>query len=369
MLWKKIFLAGIFFHFSLCADVNPCRAILASPCEGSFLFSTSFLYWQAKIWGLEFASKSFLPNVPGAAAQTLDQKLFVPDFAWRPGVKANLGYNLPYDGWDLSAGYTYYHDEFTSLKKHFDSVISPFGIGVIPLWHYPFREIQGGNTGDPLRYADARANWRLNFNTIDLELGRAFYPIPTLPMRFKIGAKSGWIRQTYHADYENGTKIFALEPLSDLPDFFQFVSSRFQFSSHQWGIGPRIGLESRWNIWREFDLIADGGFSILCSFFNLKTQYRDVTIEFPLGPTTSTMKMDEEFRELTPICEAMLGIDWETCFCEEYFFGITIGYEWQYWWSVNHARRFYVETLPGETFDMRGDLQIQGLNAAVNLDF
>lgn len=355
-----------------CLPLNPPppRAVLTSalPCSGcgSYTISASFIFWQAKLWGLEFAGKSFIPNTPGTSLQTFNQKLFVPDFAWKPGVKVNLGINLPYDGWDLWAGWTYYREECTSLKKNFDQVTVPAGIGLMPLWHYPFVQIAGGNTGNPLRYKDASGNWEMHFNSFDLQLGRYFFPEQSIPIRMNMGVKGAYIRQFYHADYGNGTTILATAPTSDLPTLLQFLSSRFQVKTDQWGLGPRLGLESRWNVWRGFNLIGNGAFSVLCSFFDLHTRYNDVILPSP-GPVSMTM--DENFHELTPVCEAMLGLDWGTCFSNNTFFGISIGYEWQYWWSVNHARRHYVQTLPGESFDMRGELQMQGLNAAVKCDF
>lgn len=348
----------------------PPRGVLAAvlPCSRSAPYTTSvsFLFWQGKLWGLEFGGKSFAPNTPGGSVQTFNQKLLVPDFAWRPGVKAKLGYHLPYDDWDLLAGWTYYHEECTSLKKHFYSVTAPNGIGVIPMWHYPFLQISGGNSGNPLRYGTAAANWRMNFNSFDLELGRYFLPGKAIPMKLKMGAKGALIRQFYHARYGGGTTIEAIDPETSLPSLFQFSSSHFQVETDQWGLGPKIGLESRWNVWRGFSLIGDGSFSVLCSFYDLKTRVNDV-IEPNPGPTS--MKMKEHFRELTPVCEAMLGIEWGTCFLDEYFLGMTLGYECQYWWSINHARRNYVQTIPGETFDARGDLQMQGLNASIKVDY
>jgi hypothetical protein len=347
----------------------PCGVLAPSlPCCTSTPFTTSvsFLFWQGKLWGLEFGGKSFAPNIPGESVQTFNQKLLVPDFAWRPGVKAKLGYQLPYDAWDLLAGWTYYHEECTSLKKHITSVTAPSGIGVVPMWHYPFLQISGGNTGNPLRYDSAAANWRMNFNSFDLELGRYFIPGKSIPMKLKMGVKGALIRQFYHAQYGQGTTIEAIDPDTSMPDLFQFNSSHFQVRTNQWGLGPKIGLESRWHVWRGFSLIGDGSFSILCSFYDLKTRYKDVIQPNP-GPTS--MKMKEHFRELTPVCEAMLGIEWRTCLLDEYFLGMTLGYECQYWWSINHARRHYVQTIPGETFDARGDLQMQGLNASIKVDY
>lgn len=370
---QKILPLCLFFSSLSCASFEemcePRGTLAAShPCDGcsNIFVSTSFLLWQAKLWGLEFASKSYIPNVTGSTDQKFIEKLFVPDFSWEPGVQVLLGGYLPYDGWDFRIGWIHYKEKFTQLKKHFDSLIAPADIGIIPLWQYPFVQVVGGNRADPIRYGFATADWRMNFNTIDLELGRSFFPDEPLPIRLMMGAKIANIQQTYEVKYKQGNATLAIQPGNALPSVFEFISSKFETKTDQWAVGPRIGLESHWNMLSGFNLIGHGAFSVLASSFELKTQYNDVID--PL-PSPCVMKMKEHFTELTPVCEAMLGLDWGICFNDQYYFGITLGFEWQYWWAVNHARRNYVQTLPGETFDMRGELQMQGLNGALKFEF
>ncbi len=353
----------------------PERALLVSarPCpspEKPYTVSASFLLWQAKLWGLEFAGKSFLTNTPGAALQTFNQKIYFPDFAWRPGFRIQAGGFLPYGGWAVQPGWTYYHDEFTSLKKHIGSQIAPAGLGVIPLWRYPFFRVLGGNSGDPIRYRSAAGNWKMFLNSIDASVGRLFFPNGSLPTRFYAGAKAAWIRQRYHADYSNGNAVdgYYINFATVFPNTFQLNSSRFEFTSGQWGIGPKAGLETRWNLAWGFRLIANGDLSVLCSFYNLHHEYADSISEPAEQLSHASMESRESFRELTPILGAMLGLDWAGCFCHLHM-NFTVGYEYQYWGSINHVRRNYVQSLPGETFDMRGDLQMQGLTASMKFDF
>ncbi|MDE3048068.1 MAG: hypothetical protein KGI83_06955 [Verrucomicrobiota bacterium] len=337
------------------------------PCNGckDLYVAASFLLWQAKMWGLEFGAKSFLPNVPGSTTQTFHEKLYVPDFAWKPGFRLSVGGYLPHDAWDIRASWTIYRDECTSLKKRFQQVLVPPGIGVMPLWQYPFLQISGDNTGNPIRYSNAFGNWKMHLDSIDLELGRSFFPEQSIPMRLLMGAKLTFMRQKYVAEYDGGTTILATLPQGGAPSLFQYVSSQFQLRSHQWGIGPRLGIESRWNMLWGFNLIGNGACSVLCSFFDLHSKFEDI-----IQPTGQcTMSRSEKFHELTPILEAMLGLDWGTCFCNGLYFGAQIGYEWQYWWAANHARRNYVQTLPGDTIDMRGELQMHGLNAKVLFEY
>lgn len=349
---------------SLCMPPSG-RAPLASNCYPSYGASVSFLFLQTKLFGLEFAGKSFLPNTPGDSNQEFIGKLYVPDFAWRPGVKVQLGGTLPYDGWDLWVSYMYYHEECTSLKKHFSSQTAPPGMGVVPLWNYPFLQIVGGNDGNPLRYGSSAANWRMNFNTLDINVGHFFSPVKGLSMQFKMGAKGAAIHQVYHVDYGNGTTLLAIDPSATTPASFTFNSSTVFVTTHSWGLGPKLGLESKWDVRWGIRLIGNCGLSLLCSFFDLDTKY-NASISPP--PSRSSVSLKDDFTQLTPVCEAMLGLDWKTCW-NSHTFGISLGYEYQFWWSINHVRRNYVQTLPGETFDMNGELQMQGMNAAVKWEY
>lgn len=372
-----------FFFFCLATFLNASEklpqpktnyALLAHKRQGTPYAKGSWLVWQSKIWGLEFAAKSYIPTetAPASTFNTFEEKLYIPDFAWKPGVKIDFGYQLPCDGWDLNTRWTYYHAHFTSLKKHFEAEINPPGIGVIPLWFYPFFYTSFGANGEPVRYRSAAANWNFNFNSIDLEFGRAsIIHRNVLLLRFIAGAKGAWMRQHYHADYANGTTVQALRIRDEATRNLQLLSSRFAHGQHSWSLGPRLGLDSTWPIGCGFNLIGNGAFSLLYSFFRTATEFDDLVIE---GTTPLSLRLhrNEKFHELTPVLEARFGFGWGTHFGKQknpYGIDLAISYEWQYWWSQNHVRRNYTAINPGATFDARGDLQMHGLNASLRFDF
>ena len=107
-----------------CADANapivkvPSGRLCPIQDPGGIFCEASALVWQSKMWGLEFAGKSNEPINAGSANVGLDEKAFVPDFAWRPGVKVEIGYDFVFDGWDLDSRWTCYRGESTHLKKH-----------------------------------------------------------------------------------------------------------------------------------------------------------------------------------------------------------------------------------------------------------
>lgn len=346
--------------------------------EGTFYGKLSAIVWQGKLWGLEFAEKSYTGTHLGTNSISFNEKLYVPDFAWVGGGKLDLGCQLPYDGWDLNTRYTYYSDHFTSKKKRFDSLISPAGVGIVPLWYYPFYQASTGGGGDPIRYALAKANWKFYFNSIDLELGRYFFVSQFLPIRTTIGLKGAWMHHHYHANYENGTTIHVTRIREVDTRDLQLVNSRFAYGQHSWALGPRISFDSKWPIWGGLSLIGNGGLSLLYSFFKTTTEFNDTAIESggeleePIVQTPS-LHRKENFHELDPVLEAQLGFDWGMMWTyrkrHPYAFAVTLAYEWQYWWSQNHVRRGYAPSSPGTTWDARGDLQMHGLTGTLRFDF
>ena len=164
---------------------RPCP--IESP--GGIRSNVAFIIWQSKMWGFEFAGKSFDPTNAGTASVSLKEKAFVPDFAWRPGFKIDLGYDCGFDGWNVDSRWTFYKGEDTSLKKSFTSQISPPGIGVVPLWFYPFYNVQSPNQ---IRFSEGTMSWRHYFNSIDLEIGRASSLSDRLSMRLYGGLKGAW---------------------------------------------------------------------------------------------------------------------------------------------------------------------------------
>jgi hypothetical protein len=339
---------------------------------GRAMLRASFLIWQSKEWGLEFAAKSMTASDPASSLQTFKQKLFVPDFSWSPGCKVDFGYHLPHDGWDVYSRWTYYHGDFTNLKKHLGSQIGPTGYGIVPLWHYPFISISSASISAPLRFMNGASNWKLFFNSIDLDLGRSFTPLSTLIFRMHVGAKAAWLRQHYHVEYTDGTTIDGILRVAPAQSL-HYLSSRMVHNSHSWGIGPKGGLESKWRFGWGFSLSADGGLSLLNSFFNLHTRFSDQLYNLTaLENLSDNLHMKKHQWELTPVFEGTIGVNWGSCFGRKenpYYLGLSVAYEVQYWWSQNHAQRNFAYAAPGNMWDMRGDLQMHGLTASLKTDF
>jgi hypothetical protein len=336
------------------------------PCpltdSGGVKCYAALLIWQSKMWGFEFAGKSFIPTNVGAASTSLNEKVYVPDFAWQPGFKIDVGYDFNFDGWDLDSRWTFYKGEDTSLKKSFSSQISPPGMGIIPLWFYPFYDVV---SSDQIRFSKGTMSWRHYFNSIDLEIGRSSSLTKRLSMRAYGGLKGAWMRQAYRVDYYNGTTITAIVPGTD-GIIYSLLESSTAFKNETWGAGPRAGFDSKWKIRWGVSLIADASFSLLFSKIETHRDQNDLNFNTELGTQQPFhMHLVTNSHQLKPVAEAKFGLDWETCIYSRSIIGCTIAYEVQYWWAQNELRRNYSHAAPGDMFPMRGDLQMHGLTAEV----
>ncbi len=330
----------------------------------------SFLIWQSKEWGLEFAEKSYQATSLGTSQVFSDEKGFVPDFAWRAGMKLEIGALLPYDGWDLTARWIYYHGQFTNLKRTFDSVISPNGVGIIPLWFYPFYSY---SSNQEVRYGSASSNWKLYFNSIDLELGRHMILLTPVSLRLELGMKGAWFRQQLHVDYASGNQVTVVVPGQSGTSTLQLQTSGLAFKSDAWALGPRFGFSTRWPLVYGFGLMSEWAFSLLYEFFDTYRQQIDESINVGSSlPEIRQMTLSDSFARAAPVVEAMLGFDWGSCFrlkSSPIALHLIVAYEVQYFWAQNGFARNYQTLTPANRIDARGDLQMHGLTASIGVDF
>lgn len=337
--------------------------------HGGISAQVSALIWQSKMWGFEFAGKSMVPTQLGSTQVLLEEKVFVPDFAWRPGWKLDLGYDFGFDGWDLDSRWTYYRGESTHLKKHIDLQINPPGMGVVPLWLYPFYTVSSV-VPPQIRFLDSRDSWRHYFNSIDLEIGRLSSLSKKVSFHLLAGVKGAWMHQYYRVEYSQSNPIAVFLPGSSTTNTITILDSTAVFKNKTWGGGPRVGFDLAWAMGYGLRILGTGAFSLLYSGIETSRDHRD------LNQNTLTqavqelhMHMATSSHQLKPVAETKLGLDWQMYLCEHSIVALTIAYELQYWWAQNSLRRNYSHALPGGPISMRGDLQMHGLTATAGYHY
>ncbi len=343
-----------------CCAVNVCPPTCmvtpnASPRvrDGIDLFVTAdFIYWNVREANLEYALSAVDQTAIGASfAGTLNPgNIYAPRNKWEPGFKVGLGYNFCHDGWDIYGEYTWLNTNISNSTPVFSSSGNPGLYDAYWFINTPLNpDTQGFEGGVAIgMLSSASAKWHMNFDVVDLELGRSFYTSPRLTLRPHFGLKGTWQKQTMNVD------------------FFDLLGNNT--STHNgmknWGIGVRGGLDTAWHFTREFSLIGD--FSLTGLWEKLKVKRKDNT--FTLGaaiPNISYVNISNNYSTVEPILEWMLGLRYEFWTCgDDFHFAFDAAWEVQNWFEQNQFIR-----MPGCVVTNSGNLTLQGLTAKVRFDF
>lgn len=328
-----------------CDVCPPVREITPNggPCvkEAVNIYLTAdFIYWTVREDNLDFAMTQGSSMVFGAEAKPPKGRVFRPETNWRPGFKVGLGHDLCFDGWDVYAEYTWYN-----LRNTNNSVEATSSLFVSDTFWFV------NNPGNSIAnsYLVGEGKWFLNFNVLDLEMGRNFYVSPRLMLRPFFGLKGTWQKQTLKVvfdDFEGSPNIVSMK-------------NRMK----NWGVGILAGLNTSWHINRAVSVIGNIAVSGLWEQFKVNRFDNDFTVF--LNRNTSLLNVTDRFHILRPVIEWMLGARWETWFsCDSYHFSAEAGWEQQVWFSQNMFIR-----LPGTGSCHNGDLTLQGLTIKLRLDF
>ncbi|MGD2168919.1 MAG: Lpg1974 family pore-forming outer membrane protein [Chlamydiota bacterium] len=311
------------------------------------IFTADLLIWQAKVDGLEFAAKNSIFQTQGL---NINASNVYPDFDWRPGVKVGLGVYIPCD-WDFYSNFTYF---YTNSKTSTSAETSIFGFGLIPLIRHP-----ANVPTTPLRFGSASSQWKMDFYTLDCELGYAMIVSKYLDLRLHGGLKGAIINQEYTVQYRNGQTI------GDI----QVNYGNVDLKNDSRGIGPRLGLQSKWRLKKEWFIQSSGAVSAILSQFDIRRNETDQALNTDTNTEIITdINFTEKIWRWNPALDMILGIGWERCFgCFQ--IQCNVNYEIQYFWEQNLMRRFTDNFNEALNVSTKGDLMLHGVSFQFRFDF
>ena len=289
-------------------------------CHGSDVyFSADFLLWMPRQDGLEFA-------MSGIGANTGSGNVHSIDFSAEFGFKVGLGYDLPYDGWDIFGQFTWIHGDGSETAS---------GSNTTTLYR------QVNNT-----VSSAKADWTIKYNVIDLELAHNFFVSKYLKIRPFAGFKGTWQSQDYNINFTDTT--------------ISMVDSKTRIDQGFWGFGPRGGINTAWHFINNFSLIGDVAISALWSGYDVERHDTDTF----LGLSSNAIDTHNNYHTVSPVLELLIGLRYESWFYgNEYHIAIDAGWEEQIWWGHN---RYVVINQPQHN---GGNLSFHGLTFKVRFDF
>ena len=287
-------------------------------CDGKAFILSDFLYWEAVPEGMEYAAAS-------RSVSKMDGKLRDIDFDWSPGYRIGLGYLFKGRQWDLLLNWTHFHNHSSASSRRQE------GRSLTALWIPD--DILSGET----RYASAR--WHLQYDIVDLELGRSF-DISAFSARPFIGLRAACIHQHVRFHYEDVHRIHS----ANLFDMVTRGKNAYDAG------GLRAGAELNFYLNQHWSFYGAVSASLLYGEFDVKLSFQ-APLEDLDGQKLGYSSHDNRIRSNL---EGALGLQWETGYsAERYHLTLLLCYEWIEWFDQNQLLR-------GVTYRADGNLGLQG---------
>jgi len=317
--------------------------------------AAELLYWQTQAGGTEYAY-SVAHLQPSGASFPLTGQVDQISFDWSLGFRIGAGRQHVVQDYDLFFMYTWYKTQAASGHK---------------------KELPSGFLGltgflDPA--LTTSSHYHLSYQNIDIEMGKNYYVSSRILVRSHIGLKLSRISQKQNSSYDFNVQTGELVSFSShLRDYSKFL-----------GIGPRIGVNSRWYITREFSLYNQMGISLLYGYFQVKDFYNadEEKIENSLLTTcTSEIDLTGFSHKFSPYGEMLLGLSWNRAFLQDKFvLTISLNYETLYFWRQIQkivAEGSLRSTLSRSTFNssrilferQAEDIGFRGISLKIEMDF
>lgn len=248
------------------------------------------------------------------------------DFDWDHGFRAGLSYLPDNQFWETRLYWTNYKTQATDNHRTSTQIILPdFFSGFL-----------SGNY-----FFGANLDWNLRMNSVDIEAGHRYQLTNVLSLRPSIGIKGTNINQTINANW----------------DAILYMSTE-QVDHQYYGIGPTLGIDSKWDIYKPFSFVGTLQSAFLWGTWNINDTYRRPSALFGIiTPTTITTKLKHS-QLGTLMLDYFVGMQWEHVSTPH--LNIQLGYEMQYW--ANQLRIPTFQELP-----VHGDLTLQGATCGISL--
>lgn len=309
------------------------------------------LYWHAKVGGTKFAYSDQDPRgqlpIKGRAKEV--------GFEWDWGLKAGLGYNFEHDGWDLRGEYTWFDSSGS------DSTTSGITDSIVPL-RGSSKIVANESTSidnEFLYCTSAKSQYDFDYSAIDFELGRSYFISRNLSFRPHWGLKTAWIDQKQLTRYSGGD----INPSTPTQLGLEGNTIHIKDECDFWGLGPRVGLDSKWHLGYGFSIFGDVAGSLLFGYFDVEhkehySQFHD-----------NRIKISANRHAFSPSAQMQLGLRYDKYIHNNaQHIGVGIGFEAQYWWRQNQMLKIDdAQVLKYERYSE--DVSMHGISLDIQWDF
>lgn len=349
---------------------NPCCDYLPPCINGKYLsthpkkgFNFQFIFSQPAQEGMDFViNNSSATEGNGKSAQ--------PDFEWFVGARGGIEYIYNYDLWKLNLNATILRSNEKARQKreviNQTNILEPFNnLGLIPLWNHP-RSYAGYFKN--IRYTESKAKWKEDFYSLNLMLEKDFCLTKQITFLPSFGLGSIYIFDTYKIKYNRG-KTFPISDTITLNPTSSF-SHNIQDTI---GLGPRVGMDSRFYFFSNVNFFTKIYGSLLYTYYSITRHDIDNFTILGENPSLDNWKMKHHFTSIKPNIELTLGISYENCITYQRkaptLIELFFGYGFSYFWKKNQYLLFADDVDDGLYYPAEGDFHLQELHLGINCLF
>jgi hypothetical protein len=301
----------------------------------NWFVDADFLAFEASEDGLEYVRYNAF-SLDGLRSKVNSRE---PNFRWDGGFRVGLGYRGECDNWFSALTWTHFN---THAKDNVDAPLTPLGyqLNTRSLFVVPFVL--------PVASFIADAQWKLDYNVVDLDVGVPYCLNSSFVARPFFGFRSATIDQRFSNNVTSlATGVF---------------TNRFERAKHEYrGFGMHAGFDLVWNFWRDFGIYGKAGGSLVYGRFKITDR-----IESNIGdaPFLTTL-FSTRHNSLRSNLEGAIGIQVVTGICNNsQKLTIRLGYELIQWFDQNQ--------FPGPLtpqVSRSSSLGLQGLQVSGRYDF
>ncbi len=312
-----------------------------------------FLYWKANETGLSYAMNQVSFNEKNPEMLSIGS-VANPKFDWETGFRIGLGYNMPYDEWDLSVLWTWNEGKAQDSQSSRDQTPT-----IYPSYIHP----NAFNDESIFSCLNANNNLLIHLNMIDLDLGKQFKTGKWLSLRPHMGLRTVWLDQAYDVKYEN-LYAYNLEKKELNPVLDEYLTHMI---NNFWGIGIQGGVDSQWRIKGDISLFGNLTTALLYGIFDTSYTENYLLKDIAEGVTLSE---ENKFHAGRAILDLQLGLRWSASFFKEKIrFLIQGGWEHHAFFSQNQFMRFVDGQNWGNFTQNQGDVYFHGWTGTARIYF
>ncbi len=302
------------------------------PCSSGLEAYLELLYFQPFEEGLIYAIRNDARQTVGGADGTPGGPLIDLEPRWQPGVRVALGYSPSFT---TRLVWTYFH---ANTVNHSHSDTSLPGTGLQSVW-VPAIDAS-------VLYAAASFRWKLDFDSIDFELGKRYEVSPHLSVNPVGIVRYLLVDQAFEAQYGGSDSASAMN------DFR--------------GIGPGFAVRSEWGFAHGWAISCASGFSLLYGRFS--THYGFFTPTIPAALLINDV--DQRYHRLVANADFSAGLGYGKCLSGgRWRIGGSLNYEAHYFWNQNQLRQPIGSDAPALAIQQERDLSIQGFSLRAYFEF